>query len=75
MSIGRNYRLELEKRLREIHTTRDNLSSLKIVDKRDNCTKPTVLLNSKKRKSKSEFDVETKKNNKSSGFVSLAVNQ
>jgi len=71
MSIGRNYRLELEERLRKIKLSGENILNSKTLDERQD---HIVSSNSKKRKSKNEPDIKTKKNNKSSGFVSLGVN-
>lgn len=76
MSIGRNYRLELEKRLRKINQTRENTLSLKILDEHGHLLKPPISLCSKKRKSNDEFNIKIKKNNKSSdGVVPLVVNK
>lgn len=66
MCIGRNYRIELEKRLHEINILRESNLSSKI--------KPAVLINSEKLKLKDESDINTKNNSKSSGFVTLGVN-
>lgn len=75
MSIGRNYRLELEKRLRTINQTRENTLSLKILDEHGHIIKPPVSMCRKKRKSNGESNIKSKKNNKSSdGVVPLVVN-
>lgn len=75
MSIGRNYRLELEKRLRKINQTRENTLSLKILDEYGHIIKPPVSLSTKKRKLNDKSNIKSKNNNKSSdGVVPLVVN-
>lgn len=72
MSIGRNYRLELEKRLRKINQSRENTLSLKILDDHSHLIKNPNSHRSKKMK----YDLSMKKteNNISSGVVPLVVN-
>jgi len=54
MSIGRNYRLELEKRLRDINRAREHTLSLKILDEQSHLMRPTALADIKKRKLKGD---------------------
>lgn len=54
MSIGRNYRLELEKRLRAINRARELTLSLKILDEQSHLIRPPVLADIKKRKLKGD---------------------
>lgn len=75
MSIGRNYRLELEKRLRKINQTRENTLSMKILDEHGHIIKPPISLSAKKRKLNDKVNTKNKNNNKSSdGVVPLVVN-
>lgn len=72
MSIGRNYRLGLEKRLREINHTREKSASWKILDEHGHLINNPNSHKSKKMKfDKPDVKIE---NNKSSGVVPLAVN-
>lgn len=76
MSIGRNYRLELEKRLRNINKSRENTLSLKILDEQCHLIKPPISFNTDKRKNK-KSDVKTKNVKTpaaSAGVVPLMVN-
>lgn len=70
MSIGRNYRLELEKTLRKINKSRETTMSCKILDE------DRHLLNRPRQKSESESH-KTKITNdyQCTGVVPLAVNK
>lgn len=71
MSIGRNYRLDLEKRLREINKSRENTLNLKILDDHSHLIKPSISTKRKKSKSKNKPDVQI---DNSPGVVPLMVN-
>lgn len=74
VSIGRNYRLKLEKKLRKINRSRENPLSLKILDEHCHLIKPPVSRVTKNSKSKLKPDMKIKEN-KSSGVVPLAVSE
>lgn len=74
MAIGRNYRLELENRLRTINQSRENTLSLKILDEHSHLIKPPTTLSKKICKSSKDKHKMNLENNKSSGVVPLAVN-
>ncbi|VVC42221.1 Dynein heavy chain, coiled coil stalk,P-loop containing nucleoside triphosphate hydrolase,Dynein heavy [Cinara cedri] len=71
MSIGRNYRLELEKRLRTINKSRENTLSIKILDEHRHLIKSPTILSRKKCKPKTKPNMNIG-NNKSAGVVPLA---
>lgn len=73
MSIGRNYRLELEKHLRKINQSREQTISLKILDDHSQLINNPNSYKSKRMK----YDMSAKKveNNISSGVVPLVVNK
>lgn len=72
MSIGRNYRLELEKRLRKVNQSREKTKSLKILDDHRHLIKPPINSMNNKNKKKDEIDTKSK-SKKSSGVVPLMV--
>jgi len=70
MSIGRNYRLALEKTLREINKSREMTMSCKILDE------DRHLLNRPRQKGESEpYKTKSTNDYKCTGVVPLAVNQ
>lgn len=75
MSIGRNYRLELEKRLREINRSREHTLSLKILDEQHHLIRPPGAVNAKIRKLNADKpEMKTKINQTSTaGVVPLMV--
>lgn len=72
MSIGRNYRLDLEKRLRKINKSREKTLNLKILDEQSHLIKPPIMIKSKKSKLKDKPDTQIYK---SPGVVPLMVNK
>lgn len=72
-SIGRNYRLELEKRLRKINQSREKTSSLKIMDEHGHLMKTPVLSIKKKCGSTNKPSAKVDKNKSSAGVVPLMV--
>lgn len=72
MSIGRNYRLELQKRLRSINQSRENKLSLKILDEQCHLMKSPTVIKTKRYKKEDKF-VEKTKSNTSPRVVDLMV--
>lgn len=72
MSIGRNYRLDLEKCLRKINKSREKTLNLKILDDHSHMIKSTISTKSKKCKLKDKLDVQI---DNSPGVVPLMVNR
>lgn len=74
MAIGRNYRVEFERRIRSLNQSRERTLSSKIQDEHEHLIKP--LQESKKRKSKNEPKVKPKKHPRSGAddLVPLGVN-
>jgi dynein heavy chain len=72
MSIGRNYRLELQKRLRSINQLRENKLSLKILDEQYHLMKTPIVVKTKKYK-KEDKSVGKTKINTSPRVVDLRV--
>lgn len=73
MSIGRNYRLELENHLRSINQIWENTLNLNILDEHSHLIKLPTILQRKKCKPKDKPKVNIQ-NNKSITVVPLAVN-
>lgn len=74
MAIGRNYRIEFERRIRNLNQSRERTLSSKIQDEHEHLIKP--LQENKKRKCKDESKVKSKNHPRlnADNLVPLGVN-